>query len=143
MADIFTPAKRSEIMSRIKSRNTKPEMVVRKILFSKGLRYRLHEKDLPGKPDIVFRTSKLAVFVHGCFWLQHENCKDAFIPSTRQNYWLPKLEKNVQRDEKAIKCLNEMDWKVYIVWECLIKDDYKLNDLIDKIAASVEARRTV
>lgn len=118
-------------------------MVVRKILFSKGLRYRLHEKDLPGKPDIVFRTSKLAVFVHGCFWLQHENCKDAFIPSTRQNYWLPKLEKNVQRDEKAIKCLNEMDWKVYIVWECLIKDDYKLNDLIDKIAASVEARRTV
>lgn len=143
MADIFTPAKRSEIMSRIKSKNTKSELVVRKILFSKGLRYRLHAKDLPGKPDIIFRPSKVAVFVHGCFWHHHKNCKDAFIPSTRQNYWLPKLEKNVQRDEQAIKCLKEMDWKVYAVWECQIKDDCKLNDLIDEIVTSVEARRTV
>jgi len=143
MADIFTAAQRSVIMSRIKSKNTKPERIVRKILFSKGLRYRLHAKDLPGKPDIIFRPSKVAVFVHGCFWHQHKNCKDAFVPSTRQDYWLPKLKKNAQRDEKAIKCLNEMEWKVYIIWECFIKDDTKLNDLIEKIIYSVKDRRTI
>lgn len=143
MTDIFTPSKRSEIMSRIKSKNTKPEMVVRKILFSKGIRYRLHAKDLPGKPDIVVRPSRVAVFVHGCFWHQHENCKDAFVPSTRQDYWLPKLEKNTQRDEKAVNCLKEMGWFVYIIWECFIKDDNKLDDLINKIISSVKARRSM
>ncbi len=133
MVDIFTPSKRSEVMAHIKGKNTKPELAIRKILFSKGLRYRLHPKDLPGKPDIVFRSSRVAIFVNGCFWHQHKNCKDASVPSSRKDYWLPKLERNAQRDSEAVASLEKMGWEVHIIWECFFKD----SELIEKMAKRI------
>ncbi len=125
-------------MSHIRGKNTKPELALRKLLFSKGLRYRLHPKDLPGKPDIVFRSSRIAIFVNGCFWHQHKGCKDAFIPSTRKDYWLPKLSRNIERDKEAISKLKKMGWKVYVIWECFFKNEEVLNDMIDQIENSVK-----
>ena len=127
-------------MSNIRGKDTKPELAIRKILFSKGLRYRLHVKNLPGKPDIVFCSSKVAVFVNGCFWHQHQNCKDAFVPSTRQDYWLPKLKKNVQRDREAIINLENMGWKVHIIWECYFKDRKIIEKITNDILLSVKSR---
>ena len=101
-----------------------PEMAVRRLLYSLGYRYRLHVKDLPGKPDIVFRRWKKAVFVNGCFWHQHEDlsCKISRIPKTRQDYWIPKLRRNVERDRVAIEILEASGWQVLVIWECELKD---------------------
>lgn len=127
-------------MSHIKGKNTKPELAIRKILFSKGLRYRLHIKDLPGKPDIVFRSSRVAIFVNGCFWHQHKNCKDAFVPSSRKDYWLPKLERNVQRDSEAVASLGKMGWEVHVIWECFFKDSELIKKMAERIFISVKTR---
>ncbi len=140
MVDIFSPSKRSDIMSNIRGKNTKPELTIRKMLFSRGLRYRLHSKDLPGKPDIVFRSPRLAIFVNGCFWHQHKNCKDAFIPSSRKDYWIPKLEKNVQRDYTAIANLERMGWEVHVIWECFLKHSELIEKFGEKISVSVKIR---
>lgn len=110
-------------MSRIRSKNTKPETVLRSILFSKGYRYRLHRKDLPGKPDLVFPMYKTVVFVHGCFWHLHNLCRDGRVPKSKLEYWEPKLKKNVERDKKNITLLIEMGGQVIVVWECEIKKD--------------------
>ena len=123
MADTHSKEVRSHNMSRIRSKNTKPELIVRKFLFANGLRYRLHNKSLPGKPDIVLKKHHTVIFIHGCFWHKHKNCKYAFVPTSNTNYWLPKLDKNVEKDVFAIKELKKMKWKVFIVWEC----DLKLN----------------
>lgn len=123
-------------MSRIRSKNTKPEIIVRKFLFSEGFRYRLHNKKLIGKPDIVLSKYKAAVFVHGCFWHGHENCKYFKLPSTRQEYWLPKIENNIQRDKDAVSALRKLGWKVFTVWECELKKDkiaQTLTDLAENI----------
>jgi DNA mismatch endonuclease (patch repair protein) len=109
-------------MSRIKSANTKPEIVVRSLLHRMGYRFRLHRKDLPGKPDIVLPKYKLVIFVHGCFWHQHKNCTRANVPKTNSNYWIPKLQKNVKRDKDHRKTLRKMHWNVIVVWECMVKD---------------------
>lgn len=140
MADIFTPSKRSEVMSRIRGKNTKPELAIRKLLFSKGLRYRIHPKGIPGKPDIVFRSSRVAIFVNGCFWHQHKNCKDAFVPSTRKQYWLPKLARNVERDSEVIANLQKLGWEVHVIWECYFKDSKLVESLVISIFASVKMR---
>lgn len=129
-------------MSHIKGKNTKPELAIRKILFSKGLRYRLHPKDLPGKPDIVFRPSRVAIFVNGCFWHQHKNCKDAFVPSTRKKYWTEKLAKNVQRDRESIDSLKKLGWEVHVIWECYFKDNELIESLVRKIFVSVKRRNS-
>lgn len=121
VADIHTKEKRSLIMSRIRSSDTWPELAVRKLLFSMGYRYRLHPKDLPGKPDIVFPKKKKAIFVHGCFWHSH-GCKRGQPPKSRLEYWLPKLENNKKRDTQTIAALETMGWKTLIVWQCQIKD---------------------
>ena len=99
-----------------------PELVVRKIVFSMGYRYRLHGADLPGKPDLVFRTRKKTIFVNGCFWHRHEGCKKATTPSSRLEYWLPKFMRTVERDSKHLNTLREMGWKTLVVWECELKD---------------------
>ena len=108
-------------MSRISSRNTKPELLVRKFLFAKGLRYRLHDKKLPGKPDLTLRKFRTVIFVNGCFWHGHKNCKYFVIPKTRSEFWSKKIASNVQRDEKVIRQLQDEDWKTLVVWECELK----------------------
>lgn len=129
--------KRSFNMSRIRSENTKPEIRLRKALFDKGFRYRLHKKSLPGTPDIIFSKNKLAVFVHGCFWHLHENCKDGRLPKSRLDYWEPKLKKNVERDRQNIQDLINIGWTVLIVWECEInKDVTAMVKEIEKIVSS-------
>jgi len=121
---------RSRNMSAIKSKNTKPEIAVRKLLHSMGYRYRLHRKDLPGSPDIVLPKYKTVIFVHGCFWHRHQNCKYASTPKTRQEFWEAKFRENINRDKKHQENLSSMGWKIIIVWECEIKDqDFDLNRL--------------
>jgi DNA mismatch endonuclease (patch repair protein) len=121
MADIWTKIKRSEVMSRIKGKNTKPEIILRSLLFKSGYRFRIHKKDLPGKPDIVLPKYKTVIFVHGCFWHFHKDCEEGRIPSSNSTFWKTKLEKNVTRDEKNIKTLELAGWRVITVWECEIE----------------------
>ena len=121
---------RSRNMSAIKSKNTKPEITVRKLLHSMGYRFRLHKKDLPGSPDIVLPKYKTVIFVHGCFWHRHENCKYASTPKTRQEFWEAKFRENINRDKLNQENLSSKGWKIIIVWECEIKDkDFDLNRL--------------
>lgn len=118
MADVFTPQKRSAIMRAIRAADTKPEILVRRLLFASGFRFRLRQSKLPGKPDIVLPKWKLAVFVNGCFWHQHEACARASIPHSKEGYWLPKLRRNVERDREEHQALLSAGWRVLIVWEC-------------------------
>ena len=121
---------RSRNMSAIKSKNTKPEIAVRKVLHSMGYRFRLHRKDLPGSPDIILPKYKTVIFVHGCFWHRHENCKYASTPKTRQEFWEAKFRENINRDKLNQENLSSKGWKIIIVWECEIKDkDFDLNRL--------------
>jgi len=115
---------RSENMRRIRSKNTNPEMVVRRLIHRMGYRYRLHRKDLPGKPDLVFPARKATIFVHGCFWHQHSEptCKLAHIPKSNLEYWLPKLERNKIRDTLRHAELTQLGWRVLILWECEVND---------------------
>ena len=118
--DSLTPEQRSERMGRIKGRNTRPEMVVRRLLHGLGYRYRLHARELPGRPDIVFRRRRLAIFVHGCFWHRHPDpaCKLARLPKSRLDFWLPKLAGNATRDLEKQGRLEALGWKVLVIWEC-------------------------
>ena len=118
MVDTIDPARRSENMRRIKGFDTKPEMRLRRLVYSLGFRYRLHRKDLPGHPDLVFTSKRKVIFVHGCFWHQHGSCVDGRIPRSRTEYWTPKLRRNVERDQAALLTLSEMGWKALVVWEC-------------------------
>ena len=122
---------RSRNMSAIKSKNTKPEIKVRKLLHAMGYRFRLHRKDLPGSPDIVLPKYKTVIFVHGCFWHRHKNCKYASNPKTRQEFWEAKFRENINRDKLNQENLSSKGWKIIIVWECEIKDkDFYLNRLL-------------
>ena len=124
---------RSRNMSAIKSKNTKPEIAVRKLLYSMGYRFRLHRKDLPGSPDIVLPKYKTVIFVHGCFWHRHENCKYASTPKTRSEFWESKFEGNIKRDKINQTNLIKLGWKIIIVWECDLKKTHYLKDLFLKI----------
>lgn len=121
MADVHNKATRSYNMSRIKGKDTKPEMLVRKFLHSQGFRYRLHVKDLPGKPDIVLPKYKTVIFVHGCFWHGHEGCKYFVVPKTRTDWWLNKINGNITNGNKAVKSLIAEGWKIIIIWTCNLK----------------------
>ena len=123
--DIWTKEKRSDVMSKIGSKNTKPELILRSALFKKGFRFRVHRKDLPGKPDIVLTKYQTIIFVHGCFWHYHKDCREGRIPSTNTNFWKTKLIKNIEKDERNIKVLQEMGWKVIVVWECEIEKHFE------------------
>ncbi|MCE3226993.1 MAG: very short patch repair endonuclease [Bacteroidetes bacterium] len=137
MADVHSKKVRSYNMSRIKGKDTKPEILVRKFLHSKGFRFRLHAKNLPGKPDIVLPKYKTVIFVHGCFWHGHKGCKYFVVPKTRTEWWLNKINTNIANDKKKEKALKLSGWKVVHVWECGLKADkrYKiLGSLILKLA---------
>src|ERR1700754_2209869 len=112
MADVHSPETRSFNMSRIRSKDTKPEMLVRRFLFSHGFRYKLHDKSLPGKPDLVLPKYKTIIFIHGCFWHGHEGCKYYVVPKTRTEWWLNKIGTNIANDAKSFKALNEANWKI-------------------------------
>ncbi|AVE05700.1 very short patch repair endonuclease [Pseudomonas palleroniana] len=120
--DTLTPSDRSLRMARVKSKGTKPEMVVRRLLFSMGYRYRLHDRSLPGSPDIIFRGRKKVIFVHGCFWHRHDGCPLARLPKSRLDFWIPKLEGNRERDTRTLHQLNSLGWDVLVIWECELKD---------------------
>jgi len=123
---------RSRNMSAIKSKNTRPEIVVRKFLHSKGYRFRIHRKDLPGSPDIVLPKYKTVVFVHGCFWHRHEGCKYKTNPKTRKEFWENKFNQNIKRDRNNFKELKKLNWKVLVIWEC------ELNSLQEIIAQNIK-----
>ena len=139
--DIYTPKRRSEIMSRIRSVNTSPEVRLRTQLYRLGLRYRNNVRNLPGSPDIVFRRYKYAVQVRGCFWHAHKHCNRSHRPSTNRRYWLPKLARNVARDKKNDKALRALGWRLRVVWECEITSRVALEKIAKKIANDLSRRR--
>jgi DNA mismatch endonuclease (patch repair protein) len=122
MVDKISKEHRSWNMSRVKSKNTKPELMIRSILHKQGYRFRVHRKDLPGNPDIVLPRYKTVIFVHGCFWHQHEGCPDSKRPSTNIEFWNSKLNENIARDQKNKIKLRELGWEVFVIWECEMKD---------------------
>jgi len=122
MADHLTAERRSWNMSRISAKNTKPELAVRLLLHRMGYRFRLHRKDLPGRPDLVLPKYGTVVFVHGCFWHGHKGCHRANIPKSRRSYWIDKLAKNAERDKRNQRKLRKAGWRVLTVWECRTKD---------------------
>jgi DNA mismatch endonuclease (patch repair protein) len=125
--DIWDKEKRSEVMSHIHSKGTKPELALRKALFARGFRYRINDKKLPGKPDIVLPQYKSVIFVNGCFWHRHEGCKYAYTPKSNREFWIDKISSNVERDRVNQKKLVDLGWNVLVVWECDIKYGYKHN----------------
>ncbi len=136
--DTFTPEARSAIMKRVRSANTAPEMQVRSMLHRQGFRFSLHRRDLPGAPDIVLPKHRTAVFVHGCFWHRHRNCKRATTPASRPEYWLPKFERTVARDKSNLRRLRKLGWRVVVVWECELKHPERvLRRLVADIAGGV------
>ncbi len=121
MTDVHNPKTRSYNMSRIKGKDTKPEMLVRRFLFSQGYRYKLHDKTLPGKPDIVLPKYKTIIFIHGCFWHGHKNCKYATIPETRTEWWTAEMKENMKYDRMVALVLKAFDYKIITIWECELK----------------------
>jgi DNA mismatch endonuclease (patch repair protein) len=128
--DTLTASERSERMSRVRGKDTKPELTVRRIIHAMGYRYRLHDARLPGKPDLVFRSRGKVIFVHGCFWHRHADpdCKLARLPKSRRDFWLPKLERNAQRDVENRAALEKEGWGVLELWECQVKDAERIRN---------------
>ena len=131
--DNLTKPQRKKCMTKITSRNTKPEKLVRRALTEKGIRYRLHVKKLPGKPDIVISKIKKVIFINGCFWHQHKNCKYSVKPKTNKSYWTPKLERNMQKQKNDIKQLKAEGWNVNVLWECQLKSNKLVNQKVSRI----------
>lgn len=127
------PMTRSEVMSRVKGRDTQPEMRLRRALHAAGVRYRLHAQELPGRPDIVFRGLKLAIFVHGCFWHRHPGCEHARTPKSRVDFWEQKLGGNVERDARQSTQLRAAGWTVMTLWECETRDDAALTAFVEAV----------
>lgn len=139
MADVFSREKRSEVMSKIKGKNTKPELIVRKFLHSRGFRFRLHNKSLPGSPDIKLAKYNTVIFVHGCFWHSHADCRDGRTPKSNSYYWKQKLEKNILRDTESIARLKALGWSVIVIWACEVTSknaDSILNQLSKQIKST-------
>ncbi|PZR19664.1 MAG: very short patch repair endonuclease [Flavobacterium psychrophilum] len=132
MADVHNKATRSYNMSQIKGKNTRPEMLVRRFLHAHGFRYKLHDKSLPGKPDLVLPKYKTAIFIHGCFWHGHEGCRYFVVPKTRTEWWLNKIRGNITNDHKAQDALVAQGWTVIVIWECDLKPA-KVNDTLSNL----------
>jgi len=132
VTDTLSLVERSARMSRIRSRDTKPEMIVRRLVHSCGFRYRLHGRELPGRPDLVFHGRRKVIFVHGCFWHRHGDpaCKLARLPKSRQDFWIPKLERNAERDVENRTALEKAGWDVLELWECQVKDLERIENVI-------------
>lgn len=130
--DRLSPERRSRLMSRIRGKHTTPEMAVRRVLHKLGYRFRLHDGGLPGEPDIVFRSRKKALMVHGCFWHRHLGCSKASLPKSNVKYWEEKFRRNVQRDELAVRQLRELGWEVETIWECETKSLPELKEKLQR-----------
>lgn len=130
MTDVFLKSKRSWIMSRVRGKDTSPELIVRSLIHKLGYRFRLHRKDLPGKPDIVFPSRRKAIFVHGCFWHGHECYRGSRTPKTNNVYWKEKIERNVRRDKARQRELDLLGWRTLIIWECQIKDVNAIHSIL-------------
>lgn len=126
MADVFTPEERSRVMSKVRGKDTKPEVLVRSLVHRMGFRFRLHNAKLPGKPDIVLKKHRKIIFVHGCFWHQHPGCKHADRPTSNVDYWNRKLDRTIERDKNTMRSLKKNGWKVLIIWECETKNKQEL-----------------
>lgn len=137
MTDRISIRQRSENMRKIRDRDTTPELLVRRLAHAMGYRFRLHCEDLPGKPDLVFRSRRRVIFVHGCFWHQHSSCPAGRVPSSNTGYWQRKLQRNVERDAAVRKALHAMGWDSLVLWECQIKDELLLRKAI---SAFLEAK---
>lgn len=140
MPDVMTPQQRHACMSHIRSKNTKPEQMVRQALWHQGFRYRLNVKDLPGKPDIVLSKYKTVIFINGCFWHGHDGCKDFVVPKSNTTFWLDKISKNKARDVRDETALNVAGWKVITIWECELKKplfDETVSSLIKRLKEGV------
>jgi DNA mismatch endonuclease, patch repair protein len=122
VSDVFTPEQRSRVMARVKGKDTSPELKVRRLLHRLGARFRLHRKDLPGAPDIVLPSRKLAIFVHGCFWHGHDCARGSRVPKQNRDYWLAKVGRNRERDAASRAALQALGWRVETIWECELKD---------------------
>lgn len=133
--DVFSREKRSQIMSRVSGKNTKPELIVRSLLHNMGYRFRLHRKDLPGQPDITLPKYNKVIFIHGCFWHGHKDCRRSKRPTTNKKFWHKKLDKNIARDKTNIKYLKELGWDTLVVWTCEVKD---VNRLKNKLISFLE-----
>lgn len=140
--DVVSSVKRSEMMSGIKGRNTRPEIQVRRFLHVHGLRFRLHRKDLPGRPDVVLPKYRVAVFVHGCFWHRHPGCKYTTNPSTREEFWKQKFAGNVERDLRSQEALLQAGWRVLVIWECGLRSKSDLEPVLDWIKAGQDGMLT-
>lgn len=137
MADKFTKEKRSNIMSHIAGKETKPEVMVRKFLFTKGLRYRKNDKRLPGKTDIVLPKYRTAVFVHGCFWHGHTGCPKSKLPDTQKEFWKKKISGNIKRDKKDIDELKLKKWNVITIWQCEISNTVKRRERLESLVHEI------
>lgn len=136
MSDIYSKSKRSDIMSKISGKETKPEILVRKHLFSEGFRFRKNVKDLPGKPDIVLPKYKTVIFIHGCFWHGH-SCKRGTLPQTNYEFWKEKIGKNIERDNRNINELREEGWNVIVIWQCEILNQILQKERFDKLIMEI------
>jgi len=137
MTDFLTKAQRSERMSRIRGRDTKPELVLRRLLHAQGFRYRLHNTSLPGKPDLVLAKYKAVVFVHGCFWHRHQGCNIATTPKSNVQFWTSKFENNVARDRRNVQALEGLGWRVFVVWECDLASGSKARTTIERLVSGI------
>jgi len=133
MVDMLTPSRRSWLMSQVKSKNSLAELKVRRLVHSLGMRFRLHQKSLPGTPDLVLASRRTVIFVNGCFWHRHPGCRKASIPRTRPEFWIEKFERNVARDRANRAKLVSLKWKVLVIWECETKDDQKLSRRLSRL----------
>jgi DNA mismatch endonuclease (patch repair protein) len=137
MADVFSKAKRSQIMSKISGKETKPEILVRKSLFAQGFRYRKNDKRFPGKPDIVLPKYKTVIFVHGCFWHCHQGCKKSALPQTNHEFWKNKIQRNADRDKLNQKELKKLGWKIIIIWQCQIRNRELFEETIKQTVKTI------
>ena len=135
--DIFDKSKRSQLMAKVKQKNTAPEIIVRKFLFSKGFRYRINVKSLSGTPDIVLSKYKTVIFVHGCFWHGH-TCRAGHLPSSNLDYWVTKIEKNIERDNRKINELEKLGWNVVVIWQCEISKIDNRTKILNKLLEDIK-----
>lgn len=143
MADVFAPDKRSAVMRAVKSRDTTPEIAVRRVAHAQGLRFRLNRSDLPGKPDLVFPSRRAAIFVHGCFWHGHDCVRGSRMPATNRDYWRAKIGRNMARDRASLAALKKLGWRAVVIWECETRDAERLKRLIlRKLHAAPRPKRT-
>ena len=139
MTDFLSPSERSQRMSRIRGKDTQPELALRRALHRMGFRYLLHGAGLPGKPDLVFPRYKAAIFVHGCFWHRHSGCSIATTPKSNTPFWVEKFEKNVSRDRRVIDQLKEQGWTVMVVWECQVSNSTKTQQAVQDVASKLKS----